>query len=139
MRRAVMWHWGDGWHEAAHVAAARCFGFSARVALGLCPDLDRGDLARTYIDGDGDPSPLARSIISYMPVELIAFSDRHSAAFSGDRAIVERGSGRVIGPRWCGSSTSPGRPVNSSRPNVSGWRITRPVSRSRTRTVSGGR
>lgn len=82
-------------HEAAHVAAARWFGFEPRVTF-CDPYFDNGDLALTSLEGNGDRSPLARSIISYAPVFAIVGADWESDAFSGDREILEK----VRPPLW---------------------------------------
>ena len=88
------------WHEAIHLAPARCFGLDAR---GTFTSPDDGYLAR-ILGGDGDRSPLARSIVSSTPVYMVVRPRWESPAFAGTR----RSSRRFvlsIGLRRSGSST----------------------------------
>jgi len=65
------------WHEAIHLAPARCFGLDAR---GTFTSPDDGDLAR-ILGGDGDRSPLARSISESPRASTSAAIRSSSAAF----------------------------------------------------------
>jgi hypothetical protein len=73
-------------HEAAHVAAARCLGFSPTVTF-HSPVWDDGIAALTHL-GPGDRSPLNLTIVSYAPSSRL--SER-----TGPRrrsAVIERSS-----------------------------------------------
>ena len=76
-------------HEGSHLAAARCAGFTdARTEL-LSPVWDEGRIGRTYLEGDGDRSPLMQAIIRYCPALTIVGADWEGPEFVGDRADVE--------------------------------------------------
>jgi hypothetical protein len=76
-------------HEGSHLAAARCAGFTDARAELLSPVWDEGRIGRTYLEGDGDRSPLTRAIISYCPALTIVGADWEGPGLVSDRADVE--------------------------------------------------
>jgi hypothetical protein len=116
-------------HEASHLAAARCFGFTDSYGRLFNPAFDEGRVGRTYLVGDGDRSPLTRAVISICPYLTIVGADWDGPEFVGDRADVEA-TRPAHWPPDSGRSTSRTRRVNSSLPTASASRSMRRVSRS---------